>query len=221
MTEQSPSISFDRAAYVDAGARQACGTCRGALGGEYWKFGKHVLCGSCRTQASNLVADVQKPATFARAALLGAGAALGCGVAYALFVRLMNGGQWALGTIAVGYVVARVLRKTSRGLGGVQYQVLAVALTYLASAMAFVPSIVFDLEDVLVQPRYLLAALAQLPTAPIIASMHDPLAALIIGLGLWEAWRLSRGAAVAVEGPFQVAVPVTSAPPPQQQPTSP
>jgi hypothetical protein len=214
MTQQSSGLSFDRAAYVDAGARQVCGMCRGPLVGEYWKFHTHVLCGACRTQASKLVADVQTPATFARAALLGAGAAFACGLAYAVFVRTTHW-QFALGTIAIGYVVARVLRRTTRGVGGVQYQVLAVALTYLASAMAFVP----DLEDVLSQPSYILAALVELPIAPIVVSLHDPLAAFIIGIGLWEAWRLSRGVPVAVEGPFQVAVPVTSAPPPQ--PTSP
>jgi hypothetical protein len=217
MTESGSGISFDRAAYVDAGPRQACGMCRRPLGSEYWKWYNKVLCESCRGRAAALVADSQSPATFARAALLGGGTALGCGIAYAFFATFA--GRWALVTIGIGYLVARVVRKASHGIGGVQYQVLATVLTYFASAMAYPPTMVQDLEDIFSAPSYLLHTLLELPLAPIAAMTHYPLNGLIIGFGLWEAWRMTRGVATTVEGPFRAAAPAPEALP--QQTSSP
>lgn len=217
MTESSSGLSFEKAAYVDAGARAhaACGMCKRPLGSEYWKWLNQALCASCRDKAQRLLADSRSQVAFAKAAGLGGAAALGCGVAYALFVRTTHV-SFALGTIGIAYAVGRVIRKASRGVGGLRYQVLAVVLTYLAAAMAYVPSIFLDLEDVFTQPAYLLHTLAMLPIAPIIAFTQSPLEALIVGFGLLQAWRITRAAAPAVEGPFRVASAV--APPAPAEP---
>lgn len=126
-------------------------------------------------------------------------------------------GPWALVTVGIGYLVARVVRKASRGVGGVQYQVLAAVLTYLASAMAYPRTMVQDLEDVFSAPSYLLHTLLELPLAPIAALGHSPWNALIMGFGLWEAWRMTRGIAVTVEGPFRASA-ASPPPPPHASP---
>jgi hypothetical protein len=64
--------------------------------------------------------------------------ALACGTAYAVFVAVSRL-QLALVTIGVAFVIARVVRNASGGVGGRRFQVLAVALTYLASTMGYVP----------------------------------------------------------------------------------
>jgi hypothetical protein len=47
---------------------------------------------------------------------------------------------------------------------------------------------------------------------PFLEFTQAPLGLLIVGFGLWEAWRLTRAIPVVIEGPYQLA-PATAAPP--------
>jgi hypothetical protein len=71
---------------------------------------------------------------------MGGGVALACGVAYAIFVAATQY-QLALVTIGIAFVIAKAIRKASGGLGGLRFQILAVVLTYLASAMGYAPAV--------------------------------------------------------------------------------
>jgi hypothetical protein len=88
----------------------------------------------------NTAADARGGAAFGKAFAYGGAVAFGCGIAYAVFVGLTHI-QFALVTIGIGWVVGRAIQRITRGFGSTRHQVLAVALTYFASTMGYVPSI--------------------------------------------------------------------------------
>jgi hypothetical protein len=40
---------------------------------------------------------------------------------------------------------------------------------------------------------------------PVLNIAHNPLSIIIIGIGLWEAWKFTRAVKVEFKGPFTVA----------------
>jgi hypothetical protein len=184
-----------------------------------------------------------------KAVLSGGLMALACGVGYAVFVAVTKY-QLALLTIGIGILVANAVRKASRGVGGTRFQVLAVVLTYLASAMGYFPAVwrgaaegaehaksqaasgesratgsstdtaasggsteKTSLSEVVGAVAMLLVLLlAYTLAAPFLAK--DVLGLLIVGFGLWEAWRRSRASPLVIEGPFRVAPQATGPPGP-------
>jgi hypothetical protein len=235
MTQSSePDLRFDRAEYAKDGEKAApCSMCKGPLAGSYWKWQQHIVCAGCRARLEASLAESQSGARLAKAALQGGAAALACGIAYAIFVATTKM-QFALATIGIAYVVARVLRKASGGVGGRRFQILAVALTYVAATMGYAPGIWAGLKEASAKrakveaspepageqadaqehpaPQRSIGAVIVavgflvgiMLAAPFLELTHAPLGLLIVAFGLWEAWRLSRAPPLRVEGPFQV-----------------
>lgn len=238
------ALQFDRADYRGE-AGMACANCKRPLVGEYWQWQKHTLCASCRKAFAAKFDASRSGAAFGKAALLGGATAIGCGIAYAIFVGVTKF-QLALITIGIAYVIARVVRKASGGLGGRRFQVLAVALTYVASAMGYAAPVFNSLKDsssphAEVAPSPAAAPstapsgtggappAAQTPAPPppslsamafaivfllglvlampLLSVMDAPLGTLIVLFGLWEAWKLSRGVSLEIQGPFPVPAP--------------
>ncbi len=245
-------LSFERADYAEgADSGPPCGACQGPLKGQYWQWQKQMLCAGCRERFAGELAASQSAASLGAAALRGGAVALGCGIAYAIFVAATDI-QFALITIGIGFLIAKVVRKASRGIGGRRFQVLAVVLTYLASAMGYAPAVWKGVKSAAKEPTAqvapaapagsaeptptakpvspgpssdakakpsvggLVAALAFLfaltLAAPILAAPEAPLGLLIVLFGLWEAWKLSRGLPLTIEGPFRVSPPSTGPP---------
>jgi hypothetical protein len=257
MTETGSVLRFDRADYEKGVAGgPSCGTCNGPLAPEYWRWRALVFCSACRPGIEAKIAESQSSRAFAKAALQGTGVAIACGIAYAVFVGVSHM-QLALVTIGIAYVVARVVRKASGGLGGRRFQILAVALTYFASTMGYAPGIVKGLKEG--QEKRAAAAASGAPTTPQsheppqvtdVSEDHDPPASagatrpperdatqrgggasvtlalvfllgvmlvapfleitsapmgvIIVLIGLWQAWKLTRGIPTAIEGPYRV-----------------
>jgi hypothetical protein len=202
-------IEFDRAEYgPEAPAAAPCSGCKRAMGGEYWTFRSSPVCGACRGAIEASIARATSNASLGRAVLRGAGVALACGVGYAIFVAVTRL-QIALITIGIAFLVAKVVRKASGGIGGRRFQLLAVALTYLASAMGYLPGILRAAFEggVEVKQPFKLAAIVfgYALAAPFLELRQAPLGLLIVGFGLWEAWKLTREVPVAFEGPFRIA----------------
>ncbi|HEV3190757.1 MAG TPA: hypothetical protein VGY54_09695 [Polyangiaceae bacterium] len=242
MSESDSELSFDRATYAK-GEGAACTSCKGPLGGSYWKWQQHVVCAGCREGLQRSLAQSQSPARLAKAVMVGGGTALACGAAYAVVTAATNV-RFALATIGIAFVIAKVVRQASGGIGGVRFQVVAVALTYLAATMGYIPEIwagitgnshakadarhsdhsgdgaAADAEPD--QPKaqlragalvYALAVLVGIMlSAPFLTFTQSPLGLLIVFFGLWEAWKLSRGPPLELEGPYRVA-PVAIEPP--------
>lgn len=139
--ETPASLDLEHAQF-DEPARDhvACSFCERAITTEYWQFQGKILCEACRKGLGLAVHQGRAHATFAKAALFGGLTALGCGVGYAIFTGLTRI-QFALVTIGIGIIVGRAIQRATRGFGGTRHQVLAVALTYAASAMSYTPSV--------------------------------------------------------------------------------
>lgn len=231
--EAGQGLSFERAAYTtQAAGGPPCANCAGALGEHYWQWLAKPFCAVCRDRMMELFAASQSKRAFGRAVLLGGLTAIGCGIAYAFFANWK--GQWALLTIGIAYLIAKVMRHASGGIGGRKYQVLAVALTYLASAMGYAPAVYkgfqssiheyrpasasttpkeMPLEDsnARVTAVFLAAVMATTLVAPLLFAPSSPIGLLIVGFGLWEAWKLSRGLPLTLDGPYRAA-PATGPP---------
>jgi hypothetical protein len=172
--------------------------CKKPVAGEYWQWAGRVVCATCRGTLGALGLRAQSIETFLRAASLGALTALGCGIAYAVFVGLTHI-QFALVTIGIAYLVATVIRRATGNVSGRRYQVLAVILTYCAGVMGYAPNIFGGITASQVP-----FAIAVMLAAPFLELTHAPLGILIIGFGLYEAWRRATPLPMEVTGPYRV-----------------
>jgi ribosomal protein S27E len=234
MSDEVAELSFDRAVYEHAQTAAPCAECQQALGAEYWTWQGRVLCADCRARTDQVFEAARSTTSLGKAALWGGLTALGCGIAYAIFVAVSDM-QLALATIGIGILIAKVVRKASHGIGGRRYQVLALCLTYAASAMAYAPAVWHgitsaDRADSAEASKD--SAQAATPgkaephepdmgvggfalgvaflfgltlAAPFLAMTEAPLGFLIVLFGLWEAWKLSGAIPTEMEGPFRVA----------------
>ena len=136
-------IDFDRAEFADAGDGEhvTCGACQRRITTEYWQLLGKILCDTCRDGVRRSADDARSGASFGKALLLGGGAALGLGIAYASFVGLAHL-HLALVTIGIGWAIGTVMQRVTRGFGSRRHQVLAVALTYFASSMGYFPGVI-------------------------------------------------------------------------------
>ena len=134
-------LSFDEAQYEGAASAAApCTGCGAGIEHEYWTWEDRVLCTRCKAGTEQTFAKASSGKSFLKAWLFGGLTALGCGIAYAVFVAVTDI-QLALATIGIAFVIANVVRRAAQGVGGRRFQILAVALTYFASAMGYAPAI--------------------------------------------------------------------------------
>ncbi|SRR5579883_705217 len=208
------SLQFQRAEFDEQSVRK-CRMCQGDLGSSHFQIAGHDVCGACaeRFQAANREGT---NAELARATLFGiAGAAAG----WALYgvVALATRAEFSLIAIACGWLVGRAMRKGANGAGGLRFQVVAVLLTYIAIATHYLFPVLATLAQAIGKPAAPgvelsairiaeglgLSALYCL-TIPFreVASVSGILGAVIVVIGLLQAWRsmrVHRVAVVAVE----------------------
>jgi hypothetical protein len=252
MGEAGSTIDFDHAEYGRGSPAAPCTRCRRPLEGEYYKFQNGAVCSACRGGIEAAVAKATSAASLGKAALQGIGVALACGVAYAIFAAASHA-QFALVTIGIAFVIAKVMRRASGGMGGLRFQILAVALTYLASSMGYLSPVVTmiyehewapgraahvsdapagggnaDAQDdpdaggaplangalVLALVKVAGSLFAYALIAPFAEATHSPLGLLIVGFGLWEAWKLMRPIPIVFEGPYRIGLSKEAASPP-------
>jgi len=136
-----------------------------------------MLCPSCADSFGSDTGD----GALLRALLFGAGAALiGLVAGSALESSPLVG-------IAAGLLIGYAVRKGARGRGGWRYQTLAMALTCL-SIMVIAAPVGDGFEIALV--------------VPFLTGKNDLIGIIVIGVALYEAWKLNRG--VPMSGPFRL-----------------
>ncbi len=134
-TSQFEPLTFDATAAPGAATCTQCGS---ALRGSYHLIGESMVCGKCRYAAEGQLQSGTGAAGLLRAVLFGTGAAIVGAVAYYGFVKI-TGYEWALITAFVGIGVGMAVRSGSRGHGGRKFQLVAVALTWLAMGGSHLP----------------------------------------------------------------------------------
>jgi hypothetical protein len=147
---QSPSpdeMQFDKAELAEeGGGTLVCQACQRHLYDVYFEVGGQPTCEMCRYELESERSRGSGPGRFARAVLAGGLAGLvGAGLYYA--VLALTGYEVGLVAIVVGFLVGFGVRWGSRGRGGWPYQVLAVAITYMAIVSTYVPFIFEEIQN--------------------------------------------------------------------------
>lgn len=189
-------LDFERADFTGQPAGQ-CVACHQPVATAYYEWKGQTLCMACGLKFLEGRASGQSPASLMQAALFGLLAAvLGAGIYFA--VAWLTGYQFGLIAVLVGYLVGSAVRRGSGGLGGPACQVLALVLTYAAIVATYVPGSGANWTDP--------SQLAQLLLLPLQEGSRSLIGLFIIGIALYEAWRLNQPSGMKVTGPYQVGL---------------
>lgn len=135
----NPTPQFGTAEYAAKPGGDQCKTCNQLLGATYYRVNGVTTCENCAKQVEGARPKDNRKA-FIRALIFGAGGAL---LGLALYATFEIATGWIIGyiSLAVGYIVAKVMMLGSEGIGGRRYQITAAILTYVAVSLAAVPVI--------------------------------------------------------------------------------
>jgi len=162
VAEKPSDLQFEHAEFAEP-AELACAFCKQRIVDSYFDVNGHVSCGRCRERLVAAHGGGLEPQRFVVAALLGLGAAVAGSVIW-YGVRAITHLEIGLIAIVVGILVGTAVRRGARGRGGLAYQVLAVALTYLAVASSNLPYVLNGLRQGLA--RQVVAKMATDPSTP-------------------------------------------------------
>lgn len=197
------------------GLNVACEACGRSVGAEYFTVNDKPVCGDCRTTLLEAAKTPRSAGPLLRSGLFGLVAAIVGAAIYYAVIAITNF-EIGLVAILIGYMVGYSVRKGANGRGGRRFQVLAVVLTYLAVGLAYAPLAFRELARAEKSAQMLVFVFA-LPIMSIISSFPGGLlSALIIGIGLYQAWSMTGRPKLAVAGPYKVGPGVTPEP---DQPT--
>ena len=227
-------LQFERAEFVSAQPDLRCTSCQSHISDSYYHVSGAVTCPACAEHRRFFQATPEGGGTFLRAALFGFGAAVLGSVIYALVS--LTGFQFSIVAILVGILVGKAIRHVTQGRSSRRYQVLAVVLTYGAITTSYVPGIIaeaiqkekaakssqspaptpapaaahkpFSLARFAGGLAVLIGITFALPFLVLLSSPASGLINLvIIGIGLMQAWRLTKPDQAPIAGPFSVAQP--------------
>jgi hypothetical protein len=191
-------IRFERAELLTPDATpRACAGCQAEIRDTYYTSGGRLICADCADRI--LATKPPEPGAqgLLRAALFGAGAALLGTIVY-FAVLALSGYEIGLIAVGVGWLVGRAVRKGGYGCGGWKLQALAVGLTYCSIVGSYVP---LAMKTVAADGLGMLLLFGYALAAPFLAGFRNILGLFIIGLGLYEAWRLNRRPQLVLSGP--------------------
>jgi len=201
-------LQFDRVASnaptageAEAGTRAViCKLCSTPISADYFHLNGKIACASCRTSVAAAVATPEGMVPIARSAGLGILAAIAGAALYYGVIALADL-EIGLIAIAIGYMVGWAVRKGADGRGGRRFQILAVVLTYWAVGLAYAPLILKDSTMALpVQFFYVFA----LPILVITGGGSGIITAIIVAVGLRQAWRMTAATELKIDGPYRV-----------------
>lgn len=205
MTEQPPPgsgapLQFDQIELPAAATKivQQCAACRQAVGDTYYETNGAVLCASCaqRFKGSNAGA-----AALPTAVVYGALTALAGTLVWYFVMKISGGMTFGILAIALGYLVGRAVRIGSGGRGGGAYQALAMLLTYASVCASDALFILRRFDDA--GTAKILEIFRAALIAPFTSGLSDIMGLIILGIALYEAWKLNRP--LTITGPFRVA----------------
>jgi hypothetical protein len=144
MSDEDTELQFDRVvteSTPDATAREltvVCTACHAAIPTEYFQINGKVFCGRCRRIVESVAETPGGIGPLATAGLFG----LAAGIAgAAIYYGVIAIAHLEIGIVAIliGYMVGYAVRRGARARGGLRFQILAVALTYVSVAFAYTP----------------------------------------------------------------------------------
>lgn len=211
-----------------------CTVCQRAVSDEYFDVNGQSVCDGCRTQLAQLAQTPRSWGLFVKAGLFGLVAAILGAILYYAVIAITDF-EIGIVAIAIGYMVGWAIRKATANRGGRRYQVLALVLTYWAVGLAYTPITFQQLaeEDKKEQAQkavdtaapapaespdeatalnipMVLAILVgfsvALPVLVVFGSLPGGLlSALIIGIGMRQAWQMTAVPPLQISGPYRIA----------------
>lgn len=173
------AMQFDKVELAAPAEARSCQLCRRPIVSEYFQLGGAVVCSAC---AAALPASPLGRGRPVQALLYGLGAAVLGSVLWYAIVQVIHQ-TWGWLALGVGLLVGRAVRKGAQGLGGVRYQLLAMALTYASIGGAYVA-------------RGLSFA------APLQGGTRNLMGLIIVGIAIYEAGTINRP--IPLSGPFKI-----------------
>ena len=200
----SEPINFDRAEYTEVSSLQ-CKLCRQPLEQQYYDLGGTTICAICRDKIEQGRADDAGSHRLLRATGFGLAAAAAGAVINALIVNF-TGFRIGLIAVAIGYMVGRSVSVGSYHRGGRRYQALAMMLTYAAICIQYVPEMLVGRPH----SAFVIALAFTISlAAPFLVLVSQGVSGLIglfiVGIGVYEAWKLNRQGVREIAGPFPIA----------------
>ena len=213
-------LQFERAEFGAAPPARNCTGCHQPIVGHYFDVNGQPFCEACTASIRQAHGDSPGGAAFGRA--LGAGLVAGAvGSSLYYLVAKISGYQLSIIAIAVGFLVGRgralghrrARRRDLSGPGGRpdlcgdRLQLAAVRGRTRGRGRVGV-------LDIVLQTPFILSL-------PIMIGLERPFSLVILGIGLWEAWKFTAPVPLAISGPFAAAAPGAPAPasPPPVLPT--
>ena len=199
----SEPIQFDKADYVEVSSLD-CKLCKQPLMNQYYDMGGSTICTACREKITEGRADGSGFHRFIRAFGFGfVVAALGATV-YAFIVYKFRF-EFGLMAVFLGYGVGRAVSVGSYHRGGWRYQALAVVLTYAAICMEFLPEMLHGRAYTV--PLVIVAFVISLfgPFLVLSQGVSGLIGIFIIGIGIYEAWKLNKKGIGSIGGPYPIS----------------
>lgn len=122
-----------------------CTSCSRLITDRYHEANGAIVCSMCRAKIEAELNSGSGAGRFVRALGFGFAGAIAGALLYFAVLKL-TGYEIGLIAIVVGFLVGRGVQMGARGRGGWKYQTLAVALTYSAIVVTYVPFIVEELH---------------------------------------------------------------------------
>jgi len=195
-------LQFRRAQHeFDPNAR-ICIMCKQQIAGDFFQANGNNLCGPC-AQTLESRHQAPPPASLLPALLYGGAAALAGAIIYSAV--LLMGVELALIAILVAWMVGKAIRFASHGLGGRPQQILAVALTYFAITASYLAVSIYHSKGAMPSITFMLEVIVGAPIMLLVygSSKGSALLSLfIIGIGLRQAWMLTKRPGIIITGPF-------------------
>lgn len=228
----TPDLQLDRAEF-DGTYGTTCGACAKALTTEYYEANGVTVCADCCEKLRAVGTTGTSLTRGMRAFGAGAAAAFAGSVLYYAILAL-SGYEFGLIAIVVGMAVGKAVNWGAHGRGGWRYQTMAIALTYLAIVSSYVPIIISQIgkqtaaaeasataggtaapaaqtqaaEEAPPTAAGAIAAIAILIglvlALPFLGGVQNIIGVIIIGIGLYEAWKFNRKGQVAITGPHAI-----------------
>ena len=178
-----------------------CVVCAKSVGAEYYTANGKPICANCRAVVMSAAATPRSAGPLLLAGLLGLGAAIAGAAIYYGVIAIAHV-EIGIVAILIGYMVGWAVRKGGGGRGGRRFQILAVALTYFSVGLAYSPLAFKQLSGSI---GALVPLVFALPVISVFSSLPFGLiSALIIFIGMRQAWVMTAPHVIDISGPFKV-----------------
>ncbi|MCA9406536.1 MAG: hypothetical protein KC684_08360 [Candidatus Omnitrophica bacterium] len=209
MTEEKPSekddeLQFDKAIPAGRSSETSrCTLCDSPLTGQYYKLNENITCTRCKEATEQQFQSGSAGGRLLISLVLGIPAAVvGSGIYYAIMA--LTGYEIGLVAIVIGFLVGAAVRKGANYRGGWLYQTIAVVLTYMAICSTYMPYIIEGAGQEGGGLFFYLIVFILALISPFLMGFENIIGWIIIGIGVFEAWKMNKKAQLDIQGPFDI-----------------